>query len=63
MKQEEASKFIGKKVRLILTNRYRYSGMVLDCNDQDLILKDKFQKKVFIKLASIMLFEEVEDGD
>jgi len=59
MKQTEAETFIGKKIRLILTNNFHFSGMVLDCNDDTLTLKDKFNKNVSIKLSEIMIFSEI----
>ncbi len=58
MKQKEAERFIGKKIRLILTNQYHFTGIVLDCNEETLSLKDKFGKNVSIKLSEIIIFEE-----
>lgn len=62
MKQEEVKKHVGKKVKIILTNNYRYSGIVLKVDEECLLLKDKFSNNVSIDLSSIMLFEEVNDG-
>ena len=62
MKQKEVLNYINKKVRMILVNNFRYTGIVVSCDDKTLNLQDKYKKNIFIQLESIMLFEEVKDG-
>ena len=62
MKKEDILNLIGKKVRMILENDYRYSGKLINCDDDTLNLLDKFERNVFIKLKTIILFEEMKNG-
>jgi len=48
---------IGKRVRIILTNGFHYSGILLDCDDSSLTIKDKFGNNVTLSFVSVMLFE------
>jgi len=62
MEQAEALKLKKKKVRLVLSSSYRYSGKIITVNVDTLILNDKFGNDVSIKLSDISVCE-VLDGD
>ena len=61
MKPEEAIKFKNKHIKIVLTNNYRYSGKVLDVNEDSLILLDKFGSEIILRLGNLMIVE-VENG-
>ena len=50
--------YLGKTVKLILTNNYFYIGKILDVKPDSLLILDKTGKNVSIGLNSIMLLEE-----
>ena len=60
MKQQEATKYKDKNVRIVLTNNYRYSGKVLEIGEESLILFDKFNSKISLRLANLMIVEVIE---
>jgi hypothetical protein len=62
MKQSEAEKYLNKKVRIILSNNFHFSGLVLNVFADTLILFDKFDTEVSIKLSDIMICSEVSNG-
>lgn len=49
----------GQKIRLVLSNGFRYNGVILEETDDLIILKDKFGQRVEIKKNFIALSEEV----
>lgn len=51
----------GKKIRLILTNNFHYSGCVISDGDLFLIITDKFGKEVRISKKSILSLEVMEN--
>ncbi len=62
MQRQELIVLKGKRVKLILTNQYKFSGIVLEVNEESLVLKDKFNENVTINLNSILLISEESDG-
>ena len=63
MQQTEAEKYLNKKVKIILSNNFHFSGLVLNVLEDTLILFDKFDTEVSIKLANIMVCSEVLKND
>ena len=61
MQKREAERYLGKKVRVILSNRFHFSGTVLEVSEDTLILLDKFNIEVSIKLLDIMVCSEVSN--
>jgi len=56
----ELSKYIGKYVRIDLTNRYFYEGIVLNADDNSIELKDRKGNLVSIKEEAISFIREVD---
>ena len=48
---------IGKKVRIILTNNFHFSGTITNEDSISITIKDKFNMKVKLAKDSIMLME------
>lgn len=61
MKQPEAEKYLNKKVRIIISNNFHFSGLVVDVLEDTLVLFDKFNTRVSIKLSDIMICSEVKN--
>lgn len=61
MKQEETIQFKSKKVKIVLTNNYRYSGEVLEITEDSLILLDKFGSEIMLRLGNLMIVEVIKD--
>jgi len=62
MQKKEAEKHLRKKVRIVLSNGFHFSGEVLEVSEDTLILFDKFDTKVSIKLSDIIVCSEVANG-
>jgi hypothetical protein len=58
---DDSKKKIGKKVRLILTNDFNYSGMVLDEDDISLTIRDKYNVEVQLLKSEIKILEVLEN--
>jgi len=58
MKIEEAEKLVGKKVKIILSNNFKFSGKVISVNEDTLKIIDIFNSPVSIKLSDIMVCSE-----
>jgi hypothetical protein len=58
MEKAEADKYVGKRIRLILSIGFHYSGHVSSVGETTLQIVDKFGKLVSIKLADISVCEE-----
>jgi hypothetical protein len=57
MKDED---YTNKKIEVVLRNGYKYSGKVLEQNNEYIKIFDKFSKKVYIKkdmLSQIVVIE------
>ena len=63
MKEQEAKNYLNRKIKLILTNGFHYTGIVLNVLEDTLTIKDKFSNSVSIKLSNIMVFEEILNGE
>lgn len=60
--KEELSKLINKKVRLTCIfgkEPIFYTGVIISVNDNNVMILDKFQKRVIISLDSIKKVEEI----
>ena len=62
MQKKEAEKHLRKKVRVVLSNGFHFSGEVLEVSEDTLILFDKFDTRVSIKLSDIIVCSEVANG-
>lgn len=50
---------VGKRVQIILSNNYFYSGVVLSEDDMFIFIKDKANMKVSINKKDIQVVKEV----
>ena len=60
MEQEEARRYLNKKIRLILTNAHRFTSKVIDVTSDTILINDKFEKIVSLKLNDIVSCEVLE---
>lgn len=60
MKQEEAQAYLKKKIRLVLSNTYRFSGEVIKVTSDTILINDKFDKQVSLRLNDIISLEVLE---
>jgi len=58
-----ASDLIGKKIRLVLSNNFHYTGRVIDENEKTLTIIDQKGVEVKISKYSIIIQEEVLNGN
>ena len=58
MDKLEAESYRGRRIRLILSNNFHYSGEVVDISPTSLILIDKFGIRVSLSLSDIMVCSE-----
>ena len=58
MQKEEAVQYKSKRVKILIQNGFKFSGEVLEITPDTLVLRDKFNEKVSIRLADIMLCSE-----
>lgn len=61
MKQQEAQQYLNKKIRIILKNNFRFSGLVLEIGEDTLRLEDRFEGIISVSLSDIMLVTEVRE--
>lgn len=61
MEHEEALTYLNKKIRLVLFNKYRFTGKVLEITNSTIIINDKVNQRVSIGLKDIVTCE-VLDG-
>ena len=57
MEQEEAQTYLKKKIRLVLSNTYRFTGKVIAVTSDTILINDKFNKRVSLRLKDIMSCE------
>lgn len=57
MEQEEAKTYIQKRVRLVLSNSYRFTGEVLEITRDTMLINDRFDKRVSLGLKDIVSCE------
>jgi len=57
MEHEEAQTYLNKKIRLVLFNKYRFTGRVLESTSSTIIIKDIFNQRVSIGLKEIVSCE------
>jgi len=62
MQQIEAEKYLNRKVKIILSNNFHFSGQVINVLEDTLILFDKFDTEVSIKLSEIMICSDISNG-
>jgi len=54
--------YVGKRVKVELTNNFLYEGSVLNADSDSLTIRDKFGKIVSFSLKSILFIREVSNG-
>jgi hypothetical protein len=54
----EIKKFLNKRIKLVLSNGFHYSGKVVGVNEDYLRMIDKFDEDVLIKLSDIIVCAE-----
>lgn len=62
MEHEEALTYLDKKIRLVLFNKYRFSGKVLEITNSTIIINDKLNQKVSIGLKDIVTCEVLDES-
>jgi len=60
MEQEEAKTYLKKKIRLVLSNTYRFTGEVVEVTSDTILINDKFNKRVSLRLKDIVSCEVLE---
>jgi hypothetical protein len=60
MEQEEAKNYLKKKIRIVLSNTYRFTGTVKGVNSETILIDDKFDKLVSLRLKDIVSCEVLE---
>jgi len=58
MKTDDVLKLVDKKVKIILSNNFKFSGKILKVDEETLTLFDIFNCEVSIKLSDIMVCYE-----
>jgi len=53
--------WIGKKVKILLKNKYNYNGEVIEEDDTTITVIDKFNKRVEISKDMIAIVEAVDE--
>lgn len=63
MKKQEAQQYLDKKIRIILKNNFRFSGLVLvlEVGEDTLRLQDRFDGIISVSLEDIMLVTGVRE--
>lgn len=56
------SNYIGKKIRIELTNSFRYQGKIISTDENSITLIDKFGNEVTLSNASILFIAEVKNA-
>ncbi len=59
MKKEQLKLFLNKNIHLHLTDGCFYSGQIDTYTDDSIIITDKFQQVVYLKLKDIIKVSEV----
>ena len=54
----DIGRYLGKKVCLTLTNNYFYRGVVVDCDEDSLTIKDVTGKELTLKPSAILTIRE-----
>ena len=62
MEHEEALTYLDKKIRLVLFNKYRFSGKVLEITNSTIIINDKLNQRVSIGLKDIVTCEVFDES-
>jgi len=62
MEHEEALTYLDKKIRLVLFNKYRFSGKVLEITNSTIIINDKLNQRVSIGLKDIVTCEVLDES-
>ena len=62
MQKSEAEEYLNKPVRIILTNRFHFTGIVLNVSETSLILLDKFNERITLNLPDIMICSGGSNG-
>lgn len=62
MKKEEAEKYLNQEVYLVVSNNFRFKGIIKCVNEDTLIILDKFKKEVLIRLNDIVILTPFVNG-
>ncbi len=57
------SELIGKKLRFVLSNNFHYNGLVLEEDARTVTIRDQKGARVTISKHSILIQEEVVNGN
>lgn len=55
----DLTKYLNKRVQIILSNHFTYIGVVIDCDDNSLVIIDKTNAKVSLKESAIDFIKEL----
>lgn len=61
MKRQEALKYLDKHIRIILSNQFKFQGVVVEITEDTLRLNDRLDGEISIGLDDIMLCSEVRE--
>jgi ribosome maturation factor RimP len=59
MMTDDFQQYLGKRVKITLSNNYNFSGDVISISETTLSMKDKFGSNVTIRLSDILFVVEV----
>jgi len=62
MDRQEAERYKGQKVKIIISNGFHFTGRILSVSQDSLVINDKFGERVTIKLSDIMICSGVVNG-
>ena len=62
MDRQEAENYADQKVKIILSNGFHFTGKVISVSDDALVIFDKFNSRVTLKLSDIMVCSGVSNG-
>jgi len=57
MEEQEAKNYLKKSIRIVLSNTYRFTGAVVEVTSDTILINDKFDKLVSLKLNDIVSCE------
>ncbi len=62
MKKEEIKIYLGKRVRLILRNNFRYLGIIEELYDDSMRFADRYDGSMLINYTEILTISENLNG-
>lgn len=61
-KTYEYSETIGKSVKIILSNNFHFTGIVLEVTEKTMIILDKFKQRTTLNKEDIVILTEVNQN-